>query len=44
MESRADDSRLAARISNYELAFRMQTAAPELIDISKESERVRTML
>lgn len=43
MDSRPDDSRLAARISNYELAFRMQTAAPELIDISKEPEHVRTM-
>lgn len=42
-ESRVDDSRLAARISNYELAFRMQVAAPELIDISKEPEPIRRM-
>lgn len=41
LESREDDSRLAARLINYELAFRMQMAAPELIDISKESEDTR---
>jgi hypothetical protein len=43
LEERADDTRLAARISNYELAFRMQMAAPELIDISKESPGTREM-
>jgi hypothetical protein len=40
-EARADDTRLSARIANYELAFRMQMAAPELIDISKEPEHIR---
>ncbi len=40
---RQDDSRLAARLTNYELAFRMQTAAPELIDISKEPAHVRQL-
>ncbi|RFC44793.1 MAG: DUF1501 family [Verrucomicrobia bacterium] len=30
------DPEIAARISAYELAFRMQTAAPEFIDISDE--------
>ncbi len=29
---------IAARIENYELAFRMQSAAPELIDLSDESK------
>src|SRR5688572_1856113 len=28
-EQRQDDSRLAAQLANYELAFRMQTAAPD---------------
>ncbi|MBL9151835.1 MAG: DUF1501 domain-containing protein [Verrucomicrobiales bacterium] len=28
---------IAARIANYELAFRMQSAAPELLDLSGES-------
>ena len=42
-ESRRDDNRLSARIANYELAFRMQTAAPELIDISNEPKHIRQM-
>jgi hypothetical protein len=33
---RAGDSRLDARIRSYELAARMQLAAPEALDISKE--------
>jgi hypothetical protein len=43
LQTRADDTRLAARIANYELAFRMQMAAPELIDISKEPAKVTEM-
>ena len=31
------DPEVAARIASYELAFRMQMAAPELLDVSKES-------
>ncbi|MEO7652929.1 MAG: DUF1501 domain-containing protein [Bryobacteraceae bacterium] len=31
------DVEIASRIASYELAFRMQTAAPELLDFSKES-------
>ncbi len=34
---------LEARISNYELAARMQIEAPEALDISKESEATREM-
>ena len=37
------DSRLDARIANYELAFRMQSAAPELIDLSGETEATRKL-
>jgi hypothetical protein len=36
-ESRPDDSTLDARINSYELAFRMQSSAPEAVDFSKES-------
>jgi hypothetical protein len=43
MENRPDDTRLEARIANYELAFRMQMAAPELVDFSKEPEQIRKM-
>ncbi|MGB1925141.1 MAG: DUF1501 domain-containing protein [Rubripirellula sp.] len=33
------DPEIASRISNYELANRMQSAAPELIDLSSESQK-----
>jgi len=42
-EARPGDSRLDARIANYEVAFRMQTAAPELIDLTRESRDVRDL-
>lgn len=32
-----DDGELSARISAYELAFRMQSAAPDLVDLSGET-------
>src|ERR1700683_2309928 len=34
------DPAIAAPIENYELAFRMQTSVPELMDISKEPKEV----
>jgi hypothetical protein len=34
------DPEIATRISQYEMAFRMQTSVPELTDISKEPEHV----
>ena len=33
-----EDNQISARIASYELAFRMQTEAPEVVDISKESK------
>ncbi len=36
---RADNSELAARIASYELAFKMQSAAPEAVDLSSESAK-----
>ncbi len=39
-ESRPGDGRLDARIRSYELAARMQLAAPEALDISKEPQHV----
>jgi hypothetical protein len=36
--AQAQDPEIAARIASYELAFRMQSAAPELIDLSSESQ------
>lgn len=35
--NRADDSRLAARIDSFELAYRMQTAAPEAFSLAGET-------
>lgn len=32
------DPEIAARIASYELAYRMQTAGPELVDFTKESK------
>ena len=43
LETREDDSRRDARMNNYELAFRMQMAAPELMDLSKEPAHVRKL-
>ena len=34
---REDNSNLAARIASYELAYRMQSTAPEAVDISQET-------
>lgn len=39
--SRTEDDELAARIQSYELAYRMQSAAPEAIDKSRETEATR---
>src|SRR5204863_7896871 len=37
------DSELAARISSYELAFRMQGCAPQAVDLSTETEVTRKL-
>ncbi|MEO2011880.1 MAG: DUF1501 domain-containing protein [Pirellulaceae bacterium] len=42
-EPRAENTDLAARIANYELAFRMQTAAPEATDIEQETAATHEM-
>jgi uncharacterized protein DUF1501 len=41
--SRADDNELLARLKSYELAYRMQSAAPEAIDLAKESEATKKL-
>ena len=38
LKQRAADDELEARIRSYELAFRMQSAAPDLVDISGETK------
>jgi hypothetical protein len=37
------DPEIATRISSYEMAYRMQTSAPELIDIAGESKKTLEM-
>jgi uncharacterized protein (DUF1501 family) len=39
----AGNEDLEARIASYELAFRMQSAVPEAVDISKESDATREL-
>jgi hypothetical protein len=41
--SREEDSTLDARIKAYELAYRMQSEAPGVVDISTESEATRKL-
>jgi hypothetical protein len=38
-----DDPEIATRIAQYEMAFRMQAAVPQLMDVSNEPQRVLDM-
>jgi hypothetical protein len=40
-EQRREDSDLEARIAAYELAYRMQAAAPEAVDLAQETEATK---
>ena len=42
-ESRSDDGELSARIQSYELAYRMQSAAPGAVDLSQESAETKRL-
>jgi len=43
LDTGESDTEMAARISSYELAFRMQSHAPEAVDFSKETEATRRL-
>ena len=43
LEDRGGNPQLDARIQSYELAFRMQTTAPEAIDIERESPKTKSL-
>jgi Protein of unknown function (DUF1501) len=43
LRQRDEDSELAARIAAYELAFRMQSHATEVVDVSRETEATRRL-
>ncbi len=40
---RSEDHDLEARIAAYELAYRMQSAAPEAVDLARETEETRRL-
>ncbi len=42
-EDKAEDTELEARINAYELAYRMQAAGPEAVDLSKETEATKKL-
>lgn len=43
LKARQEDSQLSARISSFELAYRMQVEAPQAFDVNKESEETRKL-
>lgn len=43
LQSRPDRDELAARIRSYELAFRMQSVVPDLIDLNSETKQTLNM-
>lgn len=43
VRQREQDDELSARVAAYELAFRMQSAAPELVDISRETTQTHAL-
>jgi len=43
LATRSDNTDLAARISTYELAYKMQQYAPEAVDLSQESEETQKL-
>lgn len=43
LQPRSYDSELEARIASYELAYRMQSSAPEAVDVSKETEATKKL-
>ena len=43
LDVRPDDTDMQARVSSYELAFKMQTSAPEAVDLTKETKETKAM-
>jgi hypothetical protein len=42
-DGRPEDTELEARLNSYELAYRMQSAGPEAVDLSKESDATKKL-
>jgi hypothetical protein len=43
LQARDQDDELSARMKAYELAFRMQSAAPEIVDLSNETKETKSL-
>lgn len=43
LATRIDNSNLAARIASYELAYRMQSEAPEAVDVEQETQATQDL-
>ena len=43
LSDRVDNSNLAARIASYELAYKMQSSAPEAVDVDHEPDHIKQM-
>jgi hypothetical protein len=43
LATHSDETELAARIQSYELAFKMQTTAAEVVDLDRENQRTRAL-
>ncbi|MEZ6194688.1 MAG: DUF1501 domain-containing protein [Planctomycetota bacterium] len=43
LERSGGDARLASRIESYELAYRMQSSAPEAVDLASETDETRRL-
>jgi len=43
IQRRPDDAQLLSRLATYELAFRMQTEAPEAVDLNQETVQTRRL-
>jgi hypothetical protein len=42
-EARGNNAALVSRIASYELAFKMQSTAPEAVDLSQENEKTKQL-
>ena len=43
LDETVDDPEISTRISQYEMAFRMQTSVPDLMDVSDEPQHIRDL-
>lgn len=43
LDERVEDPEIATRVSQYEMAFKMQTSVPDLVDLSDEPQHVLDM-